>query len=79
MPVLDEDGKVIGAIGFVLYDRVHYLKPLVAKFASLQMELADAQSKLVQNRRCRPTNGRATFANCRTSWNGRRCSPTISG
>jgi transcriptional regulator with PAS, ATPase and Fis domain len=55
MPVLDEDGKVIGAIGFVLYDRVHYLKPLVAKFASLQMELADAQSKLVQNRRTRFT------------------------
>jgi len=50
MPILDEDGKVIGAIGFVLYDRVHYLKPLVAKFAALQAELADAQRKLVQNR-----------------------------
>jgi transcriptional regulator with PAS, ATPase and Fis domain len=55
MPILDEDGKVIGAIGFVLYDRVHYLKPLVAKFASLQSELADAQRKLVQNRRTRFT------------------------
>ena len=55
MPILDEDGKVMGAIGFVLYDRVHYLKPLVAKFASLQMELADAQNKLVQNRRARFT------------------------
>ena len=55
MPILDEDGKVMGAIGFVLYDRVHYLKPLVAKFASLQMELADAQNKLVQNRRTRFT------------------------
>lgn len=50
MPILDEDGKVIGAIGFVLYDRVHYLEPLVAKFARLQMELADAQRKLVQSR-----------------------------
>jgi transcriptional regulator with PAS, ATPase and Fis domain len=55
MPIMDEDGKVLGAIGFVLYDRVHYLKPLVAKFASLQMELADAQRKLVQNRRTRFT------------------------
>ena len=34
---------------------MHYLKPLVAKFASLQMELADAQNKLVQNRRTRFT------------------------
>jgi len=55
MPILDEDGKVIGAIGFVLYDRVHYLKPLVAKFAALQAELADAQRKLVQNRCARFT------------------------
>ncbi|HXX85368.1 MAG TPA: sigma 54-interacting transcriptional regulator [Casimicrobiaceae bacterium] len=55
MPLQDEGGKVIGAIGFVLYDRLHYLKPLVAKFAKLQMELADAQRKLVENRRPRYT------------------------
>jgi transcriptional regulator with PAS, ATPase and Fis domain len=55
MPLQDEGGKVIGAIGFVLYDRLHYLKPLVAKFARMQMELADAQRKLVENRRARYT------------------------
>ena len=55
MPLQDEGGKVIGAIGFVLYDRLHYLKPLVAKFARLQMELADAQRKLVEKRRPRYT------------------------
>jgi transcriptional regulator with PAS, ATPase and Fis domain len=55
MPLQDDSGKVIGAIGFVLYDRLHYLKPLVAKFARLQMELADAQRKLVEQRRARYT------------------------
>src|SRR5207253_3490780 len=55
MPLQDSLGKVIGAIGFVLYDRLHYLKPLVAKFARLQMELAAAQRKLVENRRARYT------------------------
>ena len=55
MPLQDDSGHVIGAIGFVLYDRLHYLKPLVAKFARLQMELADAQRKLVEKRRPRYT------------------------
>ena len=55
MPLQDAAGKVIGAIGFVLYDRLHYLKPLVAKFARMQLELADAQRKLVENRRPRYT------------------------
>ena len=43
-----------GAIGLKLYDRVHY-PPLVAKFALAADELADAQNKLVQNRRTRFT------------------------
>lgn len=51
MPLADEAGRVIGAIGFVLYDKLHYLKPLVAKFARLQMELAEAQRKLALERR----------------------------
>jgi len=55
MPLQDEAGRVIGAIGFVLYDRLHQLKPLVAKFARLQAELADAQRKLAEGRRPRYT------------------------
>lgn len=55
MPLQDDTGRVIGAIGFVLYDRLQYLKPLVAKFAKMQMELADAQRKLVEDRRPRYT------------------------
>lgn len=51
MPLNDEHGHVIGAIGFVLYDRLQYLKPLVGKFARLQADLATAQKKLAEQRR----------------------------
>jgi transcriptional regulator with PAS, ATPase and Fis domain len=51
MPLQDERGDVIGAIGFVLYDRLHYLKPLVSKFASLQIELNAVKKGLSENRR----------------------------
>jgi len=55
MPLNDDGGRVIGAIGFVLYDRLHYLKPLVSKFAQLQAELAATQSKLAEERRAKYT------------------------
>jgi transcriptional regulator with PAS, ATPase and Fis domain len=55
MPLQDEAGNVTGAIGFVIYDRLDYLKPLVAKFARLQAELSDAQRKLCENRQARYT------------------------
>jgi len=51
MPLNDEAGRVIGAIGFVLYDRLQYLKPLVTKFARLQLELTEARKRLAEQRR----------------------------
>jgi transcriptional regulator with PAS, ATPase and Fis domain len=50
MPLKDENNLVIGAIGFVLYDRLNYLKPLVSKFAKLQSELAKVKKNLVEQR-----------------------------
>jgi len=55
MPLSDESGKVIGAIGFVLYDRLQYLKPLVNKFAHLQSDLTSAQRRIAEGRRARYT------------------------
>ena len=55
MPLRDEANAVIGAIGFVLYDRLHHLKPLVGKFAALQAELLRARQKLAGQRRARFT------------------------
>ncbi len=51
MPLQDDQGLVIGAIGFVLYDQLNALKPLVAKFARLQSELAEARRRLAEHRR----------------------------
>jgi transcriptional regulator with PAS, ATPase and Fis domain len=55
MPLDDEHGRVIGAIGFVLYDRLQYLKPLVTKFAQMQSELSSAQQRIAEGRRARYT------------------------
>src|SRR5207253_7986873 len=51
MPLQDEQGQVIGAIGFVLYDQLNSLKPLVAKFAKRQADLAEARRRLAEHRR----------------------------
>ena len=51
LPLKDGNGEVTGAVGFVLYDRPQYLKPLVTKFARLQSELAAAQRALAEHRR----------------------------
>jgi hypothetical protein len=51
LPVRDEDGAVTGGVGFVLYDRPQYLKPLMSKFAKLQRDLAAAQRALAEQRR----------------------------
>jgi transcriptional regulator with PAS, ATPase and Fis domain len=48
MPIEDERGKVIGAIGFVLYDRLENLKPLIARVAHLENELRIARRQLSQ-------------------------------
>ena len=51
LPLRDDEGEITGAVGFVLYDRPQYLKPLVSKFARLQTELAAAQRALADHRR----------------------------
>jgi transcriptional regulator with PAS, ATPase and Fis domain len=50
IPLKDDHGKVIGALGFALYDRLQRLKPLVSKFAELQWALANTQKQLAQLR-----------------------------
>jgi transcriptional regulator with PAS, ATPase and Fis domain len=50
IPLKDDSGKVVGALGFALYDRLQRLKPLVSKFAELQWALANTQKELAQLR-----------------------------
>ena len=42
VPIKDERGRVIGGAGFMLFDRLQNLHPLVSKFQHLETELVDA-------------------------------------
>ncbi|BEP57147.1 sigma-54-dependent Fis family transcriptional regulator [Variovorax sp. V35] len=53
LPLRDEGGTLVGAIGFVLYERVEGLKPVMAKMQQLQARLQAAERELAENRRAR--------------------------
>lgn len=55
MPIEDEDKNIIGAIGFVLYDRLEGLKPLLARVAQLENDLRLARRQLSHARAARFT------------------------
>jgi transcriptional regulator with PAS, ATPase and Fis domain len=52
IPLRDEKGEVIGALGIVLFDHPETtLQPLIQKFANLQRDLDDARRELASQRR----------------------------
>ncbi len=51
IPLKNDRGDVIGAAGFALFDKVQSLKPLFAKWESMQQEITLAQKNLAGNRR----------------------------
>jgi transcriptional regulator with PAS, ATPase and Fis domain len=56
IPLRDESGEVIGAIGMVLFDHPETtLQPLIAKFARMQQDLDDARRELSAQRRSKYT------------------------
>jgi transcriptional regulator with PAS, ATPase and Fis domain len=55
MPIEDEDGHVIGAIGFVLSDHLDNLKPLIARMNRLENDLRLAKRQLSHPRAARFT------------------------
>jgi transcriptional regulator with PAS, ATPase and Fis domain len=55
IPLRDEDGTLVGALGFVLFDRARHLKPLMAKYNNLQSQLLATQHELAKARRARYT------------------------
>lgn len=46
LPIHDDMGGVIGAIGFALFDELHALSPLLKRYLSMQQELASTRSLL---------------------------------
>ena len=56
LPLRDERGELIGAIGIVLFDHPETtLQPLISKFAHLQRDLDDARRELASQRRTKYT------------------------
>jgi transcriptional regulator with PAS, ATPase and Fis domain len=55
VPIKDDRGRVIGGAGFMLFDRLQYLQPLVSKFQQLETKLADIQKSLAEERRVKYT------------------------
>jgi transcriptional regulator with PAS, ATPase and Fis domain len=56
IPLRDEQGQVIGALGIVLFDHPETnLQPLIHKFAKLQRDLDDARRELATQRRSKYT------------------------
>ena len=53
IPLTDEGDTVVGAVGFVLYDKVEGLRPILAKAEKLQVRLTAAELELAENRRAR--------------------------
>jgi transcriptional regulator with PAS, ATPase and Fis domain len=55
MPIRDEGGAVVGAMGFALYSDLEPLKPFIDRFSQLQAELAHAHRELAEARRSKYT------------------------
>lgn len=56
IPLRDEGGQVIGALGIVLFDHPETtLQPLIQKFATLHRDLDDARRELASQRRTKYT------------------------
>jgi len=50
IPLKDDNGAVDGAVGFVFYDRVDFLAPMLEKFELLHKQLDRAQAALTRER-----------------------------
>jgi len=53
IPLQNDAGDLIGAVGFVLYNRIDGLKPLLAKVSQLQARLTAAERELLDSRRAK--------------------------
>jgi transcriptional regulator with PAS, ATPase and Fis domain len=53
LPLRDDQGQLVGAIGFALIDELRTRSPLLAKFARLSEELAVTRASLAETRRAK--------------------------
>ena len=55
LPIKDDSGRTIGAVGFALFDELKALTPIFAHYSRVQAELAAARRSLDQARRAKYT------------------------
>lgn len=53
IPVKDENDRVTGGVGFVLFDRLEHLQPIVDKFQEMRAELEQARKRLATARQAK--------------------------
>ena len=53
LPIKDDSGTTIGAVGFVLFNGIRGLSPLVSQYARLRAELISTRQSLAQVRRAK--------------------------
>lgn len=55
LPLHDKSGKVVGAVGFMLYDDPRHMVSLMTRYQRLRSDLADARKKLAEARKTKYT------------------------
>jgi len=55
LPLRDGSGRVVGAVGFMLYDDPRHLEPVFSRYQQLRADLAEAERKLAEARRTKYT------------------------
>jgi transcriptional regulator with PAS, ATPase and Fis domain len=55
LPLRDASGRVVGAVGFMIYDDVRQLAPVVSRYQRLRADLAEVERKLADARRTKYT------------------------
>ena len=55
LPLRDDEGVVVGAVGLVLYDDPRHLTPVVTRYQRLRADLAETERQLQEARRTRYT------------------------
>ena len=50
LPLRNEEGEIQGAVGFVFYEEIDYLAPILDKFETMQRQLSRAQAALNRER-----------------------------
>ena len=82
LPLKNEAGETVGAIGFALFDQLKTLTPIFSRYAQLQQQLIATQRSLAQARRAKYTFASfvgTSAASLETKRQARRAAQSIAG